>query len=137
MNWSAVSYTLLSGGSAVVATGVQSVKIDKNANLLKFSGDGDRGPTLVVNDFSEPSADVETGDVQWVMGIPTGTPMTFTATHNDALLATAGAIVYTITPCVAVSPNSSGEHRQIGKGMISFQGYFSDGTTNPLSFTRS
>ena len=42
MNWSAVSYTLLSGGSAVVATGVQSVKIDKNANRLKFSGDGER-----------------------------------------------------------------------------------------------
>jgi hypothetical protein len=136
MNWTAVGFTP-SGGSLGTATGVTSVKIDYGGNILKFSGDGDRGPSLVVNDFNEPSVEVSSADVAWALTNVPGTVGSLTATHNDAKLASGGAIVYTLNPCIVESPNSDGEHRQIGKAMVKFMGYFSDGQTNPLSYTRS
>jgi hypothetical protein len=66
-----------------------------------------------------------------------GTSGAATATHNDARLASGGAIVYTLSPCVVESPSAGGQHRQIGSGKVLFSGYFPDGQTNPLSFTRS
>lgn len=135
MNWSAVGFTPTSG-SLTTATGVTQVSIDAGGDLLKFSGDGDRGPSLVVCDFNEPMIGVTTADLGWLMALTPGTYGVATATHNDAKLATGGAIVYTLSPCVVESPSNSGQHRQVGSGTVNFVGYFSDGVTNPLSYTR-
>jgi hypothetical protein len=136
MNWTAVGFTPTSG-SLTTATGVTSVKVDTGGSLVKFSGDGDRGPSTVVNDFNEPTIEVSTADIAWAMALSPGTTGALTATHNDAKLATLGAIVYALSPCIVEKPSADGEHRQIGKGMAKFVGIFSDGQTNPLSFTRS
>ena len=136
MNWGSVGFTPTSG-SLSTATGVTQVQVKSGANILKFSGDGDRGPSLVVNDFNEPSIEVTTADLAWLLGLTPGATGSFTATHKDALGATSGAIVYTLDPCVVESPDTGGQHRQIGSGTVTFNGYFSDGTTDPLSFTRS
>jgi hypothetical protein len=135
MNWTGVAFTPTSG-SASTATGVAECKVANGGNLLKFSGDGDRGPSLIVNDYSEPSIDVTSADQAWLMGLAPGTTGSLTATHNDAKLATGGGIVYVLSPCIVESPDSSGQHRQIGSGTVSFVGIFSDGQTNPLTFTR-
>ena len=136
MNWTAVSF-YPTGGSALTATGVTSCSIDLGGSLVKFSGDGDRGPSTVVNDFNEPMVKITTADIAWATQFAPGTVGVLTLTHNDAKLATVGAIVYTMTPAVVQSPSNSGQHRQIGSADIDFVGVFSDGQTNPLSFTRA
>jgi hypothetical protein len=136
MNWTGVAFTPTSG-SASTATGVTNCRVDYGGNLLKFSGDGDRGPSLVVNDFNEPSIAVDTADLAWAQANAPGTTGSFTCTHNDAKLSAGGAIVYTLNPCIVESPNADGEHRSIGKGNVKFVGIFGDGQTNPLSYTRS
>lgn len=135
MNWSSVAFTP-SGGSALTATGVTQCSVKAGANLMKFSGDGDRGPSLVVNDYNEPSVEVTTADQAWLMALVPGTVGALTLTHDDAKLAAQGAMVYTLSPCVVESPSGGGQHRQIGTGSVTFTGVFSDGVTNPLSFTR-
>src|SRR5579875_2713302 len=99
MNWTGVAFTPQSG-SASTATGVTRCRLQLGGNLLKFSGDTDRGPTMVVNDYNEPSMEVETADVAWAAALAPGTVGSLTATHNDAKGATGGAIVYVLNPCV-------------------------------------
>jgi hypothetical protein len=136
MNWAAVGFTPVAG-TLTAATGVTNCTVTTGGSLVKFSGDGDRGPSTVVNDFNEPALTVEAADLAWLMGLAPGTTGAATATHKDAQKATGGDIVYTLTPCVVESPQSAGQHRQIGSGSVNFVGIFADGQTNPLSFSRS
>ena len=133
MNWSGVSFTPI-GGSATAIGGVTSVTIESGGNIAKFSGDGDRYPTIVVNDFNEPSVTIQTADLAAVRANPVGTIGTLTATHNDAKSGTgSGAITYTLTNAVVASNQVGGIHRHFGQGTITFAAYSTDGVTNPLS----
>jgi hypothetical protein len=133
MNWAPVGFTP-SGGSLSTATGVTNVTVDTGGSLVKFSGDGDRFTTTVVNDYNDPSIVITTADENWLFSIAPGTRGTVTATHKDAKLATGGAITFTLINAVAQGPSAGGAHRQIGSGSITFNAESSDGTTNPLSF---
>ena len=66
MNWTGVTFTPV-GGSATTITGVTSVAIDSGGSLARFSGDGDRYVTTMVNDFNEPI-------VHHPVGRPVGPP---------------------------------------------------------------
>ena len=133
MNWSGVTFTPL-GGAAVPITGVTSVTIESGGNLAKFSGDGDRNPTIVVNDFNEPSMTIQSADLASLRANPVGTIGTLTATHNDAKSGTgSGAITYTLSNAVVASCHVGGAHRHFGQGTVTFMAYSSDGVTNPLS----
>ena len=83
MNWTGVTFTPTNGAPTSI-TGVTSIQIDSGGNLLKFSGDGDRFSTTVVNDFNDPSVTVHSADLAAVLAFPVGTVGTFIATHNDA-----------------------------------------------------
>lgn len=133
MNWAPVIWTPTSG-SPSTATGVTQVAVNAGGSLVKFSGDGDRFNTLVVNDFGDPSMAVTTADAAWLMGISPGSRGSLSATHKDAKLATGGAITYTLSGAVMESPQFGGQHRQIGSGSGTFYAESADGTTNPLSF---
>src|ERR1700730_5235317 len=92
MNWTAVSFTPM-GGSTTAITGVTSVSIDSGGSLARFSGDGDRYNTTVVNDHNEPVVTVHSADLAAIRANPVGIVGTFAATHNDARNgATSGAI---------------------------------------------
>lgn len=134
MNWGPVSFTP-SGGSVSTATGVTNCSVSSGGNLLKFSGDGDHFPTLTINDYSDPTITVTTADVNWAFGIDPGTRGVLAVTHKDAKLASGGAITFTLDTAVAVSPDESGQHRQIGSATLKFDCESADGTTNPLSFS--
>ena len=71
MNWTGVAFTP-SGGTATPITGVTSVAIDTGGSLAKFSGDGDRYNTTVVNDFNEPVVTVQAADLAAVRANPVG-----------------------------------------------------------------
>lgn len=135
MNWSGVSFTPQSG-AAIAITGVTSVQIDSGGSLLKFSGDGDRYNTIVVNDFHDPTLTIQCADLAAVRSLPVGTVGTFTATHNDARngLGT-GAITYTLANAVVASNPVQGSHRHFGQGTLTLTAFSVDGVTNPLSTT--
>lgn len=135
MNWTNVSFTPLNGSAAPI-TGVTSIQIDSGGSLLKFSGDGDRYNTTVVNDFNEPTITVHTADLVAVSAFPVGTVGTFIATHNDARNGGGtGAVTYTLTNAVVASNPLQGAHRQFGQGVLTLTAYSPDGVTNPLSLS--
>jgi hypothetical protein len=133
MNWTGVSFTPLSGTPTAIS-GVTSIVIDAGGSLLKFSGDGDRYNTTVVNDFNEPTVRVHSADLAAVHAFPVGTVGTFTATHNDARNGVGtGAITYTLSNAVIASTPIEGSHRQFGHGTLTLSAFSPDGVTNPLS----
>lgn len=133
MNWSGVNFTP-TGGAPTVISGVTSVTIESGGNLAKFSGDGDRYPTLVVNDFNEPTVTVQSADLAALRSNPVGTVGTLTATHNDARSGVgSGAITYTLANAVVASVQVGGAHRHFGQGTATFVAFSADGLTNPLS----
>lgn len=134
MNWAPVSFTP-EGGSAATATGVTNVAVNTGGSLVKFSGDADRFPTTIVNDFNDPSMTITTADLDWLLSIPPGTRGAVAATHKDAKGATGGSMQYALANAIAESPSAGGQHRQIGSGSITFYAESSDGTTNPLTFS--
>jgi hypothetical protein len=133
MNWSGVTFTPLSG-SATTITGVTSVSIDSGGSLAKFSGDGDRYVTTMVNDFNEPVVTIHSADLASLLANPVGTVGTFTATNNDALNGLgSGAVTYTIANAVVAACHVQGAHRQFGQGSLTITAFSSDGVTNPIS----
>lgn len=133
MNWTGVTFTP-ANGSATSITGVTSVAIDSGGSLAKFSGDGDRYVTTMVNDFNDPVFTVHSADLSALRAHPVGTVGTFSATHNDASNGTgSGAITYTLSNAVVAACQVQGAHRQFGQGTLTFGAFSSDGVTNPIS----
>lgn len=133
MNWTGVTFTPLNG-TPVPITGVTSIQINSGGNLVKFSGDGDRFSTTVVNDFNDPTITISSADLGAVRAFPVGTVGTFVATHNDARNGVgSGAITYTLTNAVVASNPVQGTHRQFGQGSLVLTAFSTDGVTNPLS----
>ena len=133
MNWTGVTFTPFNG-TVTTITGVTGVLIDSGGSLVKFSGDGDRYNTTVVNDMNEPTVTVQAADLAAIRAHPVGTAGTFTATHNDAGNGNgSGAITYTLSNAVIASDSIRGAHRQFGQGVLTITAYSSDGVTNPLS----
>jgi hypothetical protein len=133
MNWTGIAFTPV-GGPATTITGVTSVAIDSGGSLARFSGDGDRFVTTMVNDFNEPSVTVQSADLAALRANPVGTVGTLTATHNDAKNGSgSGAVTYTLANAVVSACQVHGSHRQFGQGSLTFGAFSSDGVTNPLS----
>jgi hypothetical protein len=133
MNWTGVTFTP-QNGSPTPITGVTSIQIDSGGSLIKFSGDGDRYSTTVVNDFNDPTVTVHSADLAAVRAFPVGTVGTFSATHNDAKNGVGtGAITYTLSNAVIASNPIHGAHRQFGQGTLTLTATSPDGMTNPLS----
>ena len=66
-----------------------------------------------------------------------GTSASFSATHKDAKGATGGDILYVMANAVAENVETSGSHAEFGYTTQQLLAFSSDGTTNPLSFTRA
>ena len=133
MNWTGVTFTPVSG-TAVTYTGVTSVSFDPGGSLAKFSADGDRYNTTVINDFNEPTATVQCADLAAIRAYPIGTVGTLVAIHNDARNGTgSGSMTYTLSNAVISAGPTSGAHKAFGQGSITFVAYSVDGVTNPLS----
>jgi hypothetical protein len=133
VNWTGVTFTPVNGSSTPI-TGITSIQIDSRGSLLRFSGDGDRYSTTVLNDFNDPLITVHSADLATVGAFPVGMVGTFSATHNDAKNGVgSGAITYTLTNAVIASNPIQGSHRQFGQGTLTLTAWATDGVTNPLS----
>lgn len=130
-NWTGVAH-----GSTGI-TRITNVTFSQGGTLLDFSGDTDQFSTVIVKGVAKPTATVTTADAAVVMGIAPGTTATLTATHKDAAAASGGDILYSLANAVAQNATTSGAHNAFGTASQTFMAYSSDGSTNPLSFTRA
>jgi hypothetical protein len=130
-NWSSVSWNSTS------ITRVTSVSIGQGGNLLKFKGDTDIYPTVIAALDIEPHASVTTADVAVIMGFTPGVSSSLTATQKDAKGASGGEILWTVANAVFENGDQSGAHAQWGTVTGTWQCFSSDGSTNPVSFTRA
>lgn len=135
MNWSAVGFTP-TGGSLIPFGRVLEVQVDQGGSLKELSGDADKYPTLMVNDMNNPKVTVRGNDVATLQGLGVGTVGTLTATHNDAKLASGGAIVYTMSNAVVENAPGGGSHAEYGEATVSFKLFSNDGVTSPIAITR-
>lgn len=126
-----------SGGNNTTITKITSVSIDYGGTLLPFSGDNDRFPTTIVNAMNQPRVSVTGGDIAALQAYAAGQIGTLYVTHADAKAAANGAIVYTCINCVVENMPSQAPHQQFGTATLSMLLYSSDGSTHPISFTRS
>lgn len=130
-NWAAVSH------NAVNITKVTAVTFSQGGSLQEFAGDTDRYPTVLLNLMSKPTASVTSADAAVLMGIASGTTGSFLATHKDAKLASGGDILYALSNAVAENATTNGPFGQYGSATLNLRAYSSDGSTNPLAFTRA
>lgn len=131
MNWTSVSF------AANPITRVTQVRFSQGGKVVTAAADDDQGPSLAVVPSQQPTATVDSYDVAVLMGIAPGTTGAFAATHKDAKKASGGDILYELDPAVAENADAGGSYAQFGSASINFVGIFSDGETNPLSFTRA
>jgi hypothetical protein len=131
INWTSVSH-----GSTTL-TRVVNMTFAQGGQLIQFKGDTDLYPTIIANPTSEPHASITTADVGTLMGISPGTTASLTATLNDAKLAIGGAVNFTLANAVFENAETSGAHAQFAQVNGTWKAFSSDGSTNPLSFTRS
>lgn len=128
-NWTNVSF------ATTAITRVTACSFSQGGSLVGFGGDTDLYKTVQASLTSDPSASVTSADTGKLMGIPSGTNGTLTATHKDAKNAITGSVVYTITGAVAENAQTSGSYGQFGTATITFKCESSDGQTNPIAIT--
>ena len=131
LNWQNVEFASTS------LTHVTSVMFTQGGKLIEFTGDNNRYPVVIANNINRPRCSITTSDVATLMGIVPGTSGTIQATQVDALEATGGAVNWTLINAVHENSDDTGHWGQFATATATFWAYSSDGTTNPLSFTRS
>jgi hypothetical protein len=131
INWTGVEF------ASTNITRVTNASVGQGGQLIKFKGDVDNYPTIIANVDNEPHASITTADVGTMMGFSPGTTGTLVATLNDAKLAAGGAVNFTLINAVFENADTQAQHAQFGSVTGTWQCFSSDGSTNPLSFTRS
>jgi hypothetical protein len=131
INWGSVEY-----GTHPIKR-VTSGGFSLGGQLIRFNGDTDRYTSIIANVNNEPSATFTTADVGSLMTIPTAGSATLAATLLDALAATGGDVIFSLVNAVYETADAQAQHAQFGTVTASWQGYASDGQTNPLSISRA
>jgi hypothetical protein len=137
MNWTGTKFVETFPVAATLsASGVTGMNWDPQGSTQVFSGDGDRYPTTVVNDFQNPQVQVTSGDTAWVRAMAPGLRGTLSAILNDArngAVVGGGGILFTLFPAVVVNNPVGDQHRQFAAGTVTVMAESVDGVTNPLS----
>jgi hypothetical protein len=129
-NWTAVAFA----GSSI--TRVTSCSFSQGGQLAEFAADDDRYPTVLANLMCRPTASITSADVAALMAISPGTVGSLTATHADALRGSGGSVVYVLSNAVSENAQDTGPFGQFGTATLNFRAFSTDGSTNPLAFTR-
>lgn len=130
INWTSVTW------ASTNITRVTTGGFRQGGRLIKFKGSTDIFPTIIAAPDIEPSASFTTADVGTVMGFTPGNTGTLSATLNDAMGASGGAVVFALINAVFETADTTAQHAQFASVTGTWQAFSSDGVTNPLSFTR-
>jgi hypothetical protein len=131
INWTAVQF------ASANITRVTNASVGQGGTLIKFKGDTDLYPTVIANVDNEPHFSITSADVGNLMNFSPGATGTLTATLNDAKAAVGGAVVFTMINAVFENADTQAQHAQFGSVTGTWQAFSTDGSTNPLSFTRT
>lgn len=131
MNWSGVQF------GATPITRITSMDINPGGQLIKFKGDTNIFPVVVANPDNEPSISITTGDVAKIYGFSAGSVGTIIATLKDAMQISGGDINFTVINCVFGQLSMTAPHANFASATGNWAAFSSDGTTSPISFTRS
>jgi hypothetical protein len=131
LNWTGVQF------ASTNLTRVTSVTFSQGGQLIEFAGDNNRYPVVIANNINRPRASITSGDVATLMGIAPGTSGQIQATQVDALAATGGNVLWVLANAVHENTDDTGQFGQFANATATFRAYSSDGSTNPLSFTRA
>ena len=131
INWTGVEM-----GSTQIKK-VTSVRFQDKGQTVKFHGDDSPWPQAVAISTFDSSATLKSGDEATILSIAIGATGTFTATHVDALHATNGNIVYTLANAIVTDRDTGGDYGKFGDATLKIEAYSSDGSTPPLSYSRS
>jgi len=124
------------GGSTVNLTGTQSVVTNSQAADIKGSGDGDFYNTVAGVVSADWMATVETNEPALLNSVAIGTYGVLVWTINDArngVLASGGAITYTLSNAYFMGPNLNAPHRNFATASFVFHSYSADGVTSPMA----
>jgi hypothetical protein len=137
-NWSSVSFLPTNpSASSIPFDGVTNVKIDLGGDVMTFKADADIFDIMCASLTRKPTCSIALADYYAMMSLISGVIGTLAATHNDARLATGGAIVYTITSAVFENCSASGDHAAWGAGAANFKTVTTDGMTPPVGLARA
>ena len=119
-------------------TGVTNFQLKRNGELLKHIGDSDPGPSVVAVKQQDPTATLQHRDLskQWALAI--GARGALDVIHHDAVngaTAASGGYTLTLDPAIIADINGGGASHDLGEGTIEFATEFSDGATNPVTYT--
>ena len=93
-------------------------------------------PTIIAMVDQEPNVSITTADVGTMMGFNPGAVGAFAGQLNDAKAVSGGAVVFAMINGVFENADTTAAHAQFASVTGTIQAYSTDGTTNPLSFTR-
>lgn len=137
MNWTGAKFTP-TGGGAVTINGVESVKLGRDAQPEYFKAD----LAVYVQAIAVPSMrraiTVTSADVVGLAGIAQGADGAFEVTLADAkngITNNNGAVKISLTNCVVADNTADGSHGKFAKATITFEGYASNGSTDPMVIT--
>ena len=125
-----------SGGSSTPAGGLTHYSFAQNEEVQKFSGDGDRFPTTVVQTYADPMLSITVADIRAFATVTLGTKGTVILTVADAkngVTALGGGFTITGTNALISADSPTGQHRNYASNTYTFHGESADGTTSPFS----
>jgi hypothetical protein len=129
INWASVEF-----GTTTI-TRISTGSFGYGGTLAKWKGDTDRFPTVIANVDNDPHASFTSGDVGIMMNFTPGQTGSLSAVMNDALGVTSGNVTFVLNPAVFENADGQDQHAQFGTATGTWQGYSTDGVTNPLVVT--
>lgn len=137
MNFSSVGFTP-AGGSLTVITGVQSIALDPNVEVLKASGDSDYYNSFAVAVSEDPQVTITSNQAALLDGVVEGAIGALTFTLNDARSGAGvagGAKIYAISNVIYRGASRNAQHRQLTTVSYGFDMFSADGITSPIAIT--
>lgn len=144
MNWVDVTWLNqnVTNAQATQIISVTNVKPKRKNKIESFFGDAAAGARVKAAVEQERGISITSGDVASLMAIPTGVPLTITATlldpYNKAQPG-GGAIKITLVNAILADDDSSGENNRFANGTVTFESFWSVGQdgflVDPLSVT--
>ena len=137
MNWTGASFTP-AGGSAITLDGVLDCSVSRDGQVEEFKGDLAVFVQLLAMPTQKRKITLSLMDVGVAQGVLQGARGAFTIKLADAVngITTAGGgVTIALTACMVVNNDFQGPHASKTTGSLAFEGYASDGATDPLTIT--
>ena len=137
LNFAGASFTP-AGGSAILLDGVTDASFSRDGSVEEFKGDLAVFVQLLAMPTQKRAITISLMDVGIAQTVAMGSRGAFTIKLADAvngIAAAGGGLSFTMATCMVVNNDGQGPHAKQAGSTLSFEGYSSDGVTDPLVIT--